>query len=154
MRTVDQLLDHAADHARGVLVGVPGAELMPTWLIQETGRTVIVGTPWQDDIQKDYYVAILREMLKKLDVVSYSFMSEAWQAHETCNNPSRLMPRDRPDRVEVVIINAFDRKGGKMRTYQTKRGPDGAVAELTLEGEAYDHLEGRMHNLFAPEDSH
>ena len=154
MMTVDEMLDRAADHARTVLVGKPGAELIPTWLIQETGRTVIVGTPWGGDDEKNFYLAILRGMLKKLDVVSYSFMSEAWMAHEDPKHPTGLMPREREDRQEVVIINAFDRKGGKMRAYEMKRGADGAVVDLVKQGEDYDRLGGRMHNLFEPEDSH
>ena len=33
------------------------------------------------------------------------------------------MPRDREDRREVVIVNAFNRKGGKMRDLRDQARP-------------------------------
>lgn len=148
MLTVDELLDHAADHARKVLIGQPDAEMIPTWLIQAKDQTYVIGTPWRGDRHKELVIFMMRDMLKYRKALSYSFISEAWVATEDPKHPIGLMPRDREDRREVVIINAFDRKGGKMRVYEMKRGPDGRVSDLVLEKTDMTQLAGRLHNLF------
>ena len=149
MLNVDQLLDHAADHARTVLVGKPKAELIPTWILQGKDEITFVGTPWGDDVEKELTVIAIRAMLEVRQAQSYSFMSEAWKAHESIDHPIGLMPRDRVDRIEVVIVNAFDRQGGKMRCYEIRRGPDGVVTELVLDPQGdMDRFEGRLYNLF------
>lgn len=150
MLNVDELLDHAVEHARKVLVGKPKAALMPTWLIQVKDQTMILGTPWDGDNDKDIVITAMRMLMKLRDVQSYSFMSEAWKATESLDNPIGLMPRDREDKVEVLIINACDRKGGKIRFYEIKRGPDAVVTDLVLDIHGDDdRFSGRLYNLLA-----
>jgi hypothetical protein len=150
--TIDELLDHALEHARAVLIDKPDAQLIPTWLIQAKDRTTIVGTPWNGDDDKDIMLLVIRMMLKKEQAQSYSFMSEAWMATEDLNHPIGLQPREREDRKEAIIMNAFDRKGGKMRIYDIQRGDNGQVNDLVLQQTEADHFSGRMFNLFR--DSH
>ena len=150
MLNVDELLDHAADHARNVLVGKPQAELTPTWLIQTKTKTMLIGTPWHGDGDKETIITAMRMLMKLHDAQSYSFMSEAWKAVEDINHPTGLMPRDREDKVEILIINACDRKGGKIRFYEIKRGPNAVVTDLVLDIHSDgDRFSGRLYNLLA-----
>jgi hypothetical protein len=65
-----------------------------------------------------------------------------------------IEPRLSDKRREVVIINAFTRERGRVRTYEIKRGPDAVVTELAPEphDDAISYS-GRLHNLFQSEDS-
>ncbi len=150
MLNVDELLDHAVEHARKVLVGKPKAALMPTWLIQVKDQTMILGTPWDGDNDKDIVITAMRMLMKLRDVQSYSFMSEAWKAIESLDHPTGLMPSQREDKVEIVLINACDRNGAKVRSYEIKRGPDAVITDLVLDKQgSEDHFSGRLFNLLA-----
>jgi hypothetical protein len=151
--TINELLDKAIEHARATLIDKPDAQLIPTWLIQAKDRTTVVGTPWDGDDDKRIMLFAIRMMLKKEKAQSYSFMSEAWMATEDLKHPIGLQPREREDRKEAVIMNAFDRDGGgKMRIYDIQRGDNGRVSDLVLQQTEADHFSGRMFNLFR--DSH
>lgn len=153
--TIDEMLDHALEHARTVLVGQPGAEMIPTWLIQAKDQSTVVGTPWRNDQEKELCIFALRQMLKRDKAESYSFISEAWCASEDVKHPIGLQPRDREDRKEVVIMNAFDRQGGKMRIYDIQRDGKGVVSDIVAGPDTHlDRFEGRLYNLFKDEDSH
>jgi hypothetical protein len=153
--TINELLDVGAEHARQILIGKEGAEMMPTWHIQtpEGEPDLIAATPWGGDKEKQILVFAIRQLLRDKKAESYSFMSEAWSATEDANHPNPLMPRDREDKREVVIINAYDRLGfGAMRVYEIKRGDDGVVTELVMDP-PLDGFTGRLANLFVDEDS-
>ena len=150
MLNVDELLDSSFKHARETLVGKPEAELLPSWLLQTKNEVMLVATPWHGDKDKDTVISVMRMMMKLHGVQSYSFMSEAWKATESLNHPIGLMPRDREDKVEVLIINACDLKGAKIRFYEIKRGADAVVTDLVLnEHGEEDRFSGRMFNLLA-----
>jgi hypothetical protein len=146
--TLDELIEDARRHAVNILVGKPDAALMPTWLIQSPKGVTVVGTPWHGDVEKDMIAYAIRLMLKKEHATSYSFMSEAWTLTQALDEPY-IEPRLSDKRREVVIISAFTREQGRVRTYEIKRGPDAVVTELTPE--KHDdtmHFSGRLHNLF------
>jgi hypothetical protein len=150
--TIDELLDSGVKQANHVLVGKPGAELMPAFVIQFKDRPpAMIGTPWNGEDEKYAVVEAIRALLKayREHVVSYLFWSEAWQAYEDSNHPTGLRPSDRQDRKEVVIINAFDHKGGKMLSLEIMRGPDGVVTGLVANDKENNitALGGRLHNL-------
>ena len=150
--SIDQLIQSGIDQAKAVLVGKKDAELMPTFVIQFKDRApAIIGAPWSGDDEKAVMTETMRLMLKiyRSSVTSYLFWSEAWMATEDLKHPIGLMPRDRMDRKEVVIINAFDHEGGKMTTLEIERGPDGVVTGLAKLKDAgdYDKLGGRLYNL-------
>jgi len=153
--TINELLDKAIEHARRVLIGEEGASMIPTWHIQtpEGEPDIIAGTPWGGDDEREFVILAMRRLLRDQKAESYSFMSEAWVATEDVKHPIGLMPRDREDRREAVIVNAYDRLGfGAMRTYEMKRNDKGVVTDLVME-EPVKGFFGRLANLFK-EDSH
>jgi hypothetical protein len=154
--TINELLDKGAEHARNVLIGEEGAAMIPTWYLQtpEGDPDVIVGTPWNGDDDKEIMIVIMRQMLRYERAESYSFISEAWVATEDARHPTGLMPCEREDKREVVIINAHDRLGfGTMRVYEVKRNDKGIVTDLVMDP-PLEGFEGRLANLFKDEDSH
>jgi hypothetical protein len=154
--TINELLDQGAEHARHVLIGEEGAAMIPTWHLQtpEGDPDIIVATPWNGDDEKEFMIFAMRRMLRDKKAESYSFVSEAWVAIEDARHPIGLMPREREDRREVVIINAYDRLGfGTMRVYEMKRNDKGVVTDLVMDP-PMEGFEGRLANLFKDEDSH
>jgi hypothetical protein len=111
----------------------------------------VVGTPFDGDLSKDFVAAAIRQMLKAEKAISYSFLSEAWMAHESADHPIGLAPSDRMDRREIVMINAADRKESKFRSWEIIRGPDGVITELKANAlpNDFDRFEGRFINLLA-----
>ena len=152
--TVDQLLNIALNGARAHLIGQPDASLMAAFMIQYKDQPpVILGAPWSCEEEKQMALSLIRFILNKDPTIhSYSFISEAWVAEENAKHPIGLMPSQREDKREVVIISAFDRQGGETRVYVIERGPDGRVSDLVLD--PHTVFEGRVHNLFANKDSH
>ena len=147
--TIDELLDKAIAHSRDILIGKAGAELMPTWLVQLKDRpAMVLATPWDGEDEKSRVIFAIRMLLKNPEVLSYSFLSEAWIAFEDARHPTGLMPSQREDKREVVIINAFDRQSGQMRIYEIKRDRKGRVSDLVKDPEGIDRFEGRLFNLF------
>ena len=152
--TLEALASHGLEHAKRVLIGKPGAQLIPTFHIQFTNRPpAIMATPWSDDREKMAVVASIRAAITYFRpfVDSYSFMSEAWIAtQDHAPRPGERPPSEREDRREAVIITAFNKDTGFVRAYEIKRGPDACVTELTPEKEAAkrDRFEGRLYNLF------
>ena len=150
--TIDQLIQSGIDQARRVLIGVKDAELLPCFVVQFKDRPpAIVATPWHGDDEKIAATEAMRTMLKvyRHSVHSYMFWSEAWRAHEDMKHPIGLAPRDREDREEVVIINAFDHKGGKMVSLLIERDDKGVVTDLVKDKHDgdYERFEGRLYNL-------
>lgn len=155
--SIEKLAEFALDHATFVLVGKAGAQLIPTFHIQFLNRPpVIMATPWRDDREKMATVRAVRSAIKQFRPIvdSYSFTSEAWIAVQNhAPRASDLMPSEREDRREAVIITCFNKDDGFLRAYEIKRGPDARVTELTPEREPgrFDRIEGRLYNLFDDE---
>ena len=150
--TIDQLIQSGVDHARRVLIGQPGVQLTPSFVVQFKDRApAFIETPWSSDDEKIAATEAMRIVFKRYrqSVHSYLFWSEAWRAHEDMKHPIGLAPRDREDREEVVMINAFDHKGGKMTSLIIERDDKGVVIDLIRDKDVddCDRFEGRLYNL-------
>ena len=138
---LDDLIKLALDHAKLVLIGL-GEDLMSSFVIVYSGEIHVIQTPWQDDDEKTAAVAYIRkEMTKHGGALAYSYVSEAWMSKLTMpeaarvpgldNVPSELLPRNRADRVEVVIAvaeNGFETKHASWTMVRDKSS--GAVVDL------------------------
>jgi hypothetical protein len=155
--TLDQMVDNAVKHAHSVLMGAKEAMITPAFHIQFNDRApTLIATPWANDEEKRAVTYSMRAILKKFrdHVVSYSFISEAWMADydKDALKSDYPMPRDRPDRRECVIINAFDHKEGRFKVLTIERDAEGRVTKLVPDpDDQYEGLEGDLHNLL---DSH
>lgn len=154
--SLEALNTFALEHAKGVLIGKAGAQLIPTFHIQFVNRPpVIMATPWTSDREKMAAIAAIRSAITQFRPIvdSYSFMSEAWIAVQHHKPRSTdLMPSQRENRKEVVIITCFNKDTGFLRAYEIQRGADARITELTPQGDhEFDHIEGRLYNLFDDE---
>jgi hypothetical protein len=156
--SLDQMVQRMVDQAHSVLVGTTDGAVQPFFHIQFNNRAPsIIVTPWTNDDEKHAATYAMRAVLQKFrdHVVSYAFMSEAWMASydNEALKGDYPMPRDRPDRREVVIINAFDHKDYRFKVLFIERDAKGKVVRLTPDDrDEYTGLEGNLHNLLG-EDS-
>ena len=130
---LSDLLKLAGDHARTVLVKAKQPSLMPTWLLlNQSANVMMVGTPWEDDDDKARARKLMRAHMRKLGVIAYSFVTEAWAAtvepHEvdaerkTLFDPMRG-PVHRADREEIVLACAATPTQIKWRQWRIVREP-------------------------------
>ena len=130
-----KLVDLAGAHARIVMIDLQ-QDLMPTWvMVDKRGKVNIVGTPWENDQEKILAEKRVKAWMRDHDIVRYSFVLEAWQAVLPAGvDPDNLSesdrPRNRADRVEVVVACATDDAKAEWRTWKTIRNETGRVIDL------------------------
>jgi hypothetical protein len=150
MKTLDQMIDQAHAHARRVLVGSATEQIQPFFHIQFKGRPdAIIPAPFSDERQKSAFIYALRMAFKEFGsiVVNYMTVSEAWMAREDGDHPTGLMPSEREDKKEVVMVSAGDHKGGTMKMWEIVRDDQGRVTDLIEDKRLPDRFGGRMFNL-------
>ena len=154
--SLEELIELGRKHAERVLIGKPGAQLPPTFHIQFTNRPpAVMAVRWRDEREKRMCFAAIRAALKDFrpTIVNYAFMSEAWLATQDHRpRAGDLLPSEREDRQEAVVITACDHDGGTLRAFEIKRGPDAAVTELTPRTEPGSDFEGRMFNMLQDDE--
>jgi hypothetical protein len=156
MMTLEQMIEAAHQHARHVLVGSATAQIEPFFHIQFKSRPdAIIAAPWTDERHKAASLYAVRFMLKvhRHDVVNYFVLSEAWVAAQ--DHPPRdgdLMPSEREDKKEVVVVSAGDHEGARMKVWEIVRDDRGRVTNLVEPRKLPDHWEGRMFDLLNSED--
>lgn len=152
MTTTTEMRDFALKHAKLVLIGNPGAELMPIWdLVDRTGEHHIFATPFFGEESKDAVAAFVKQKMREIGAVGYSHVSEAWAAFTTPDEwrDDKRPASKRDNRIEVVMIMAAARGSETaMTSYEIVRGPDAVVTELKLvdQGEG-GTISGRFANL-------
>lgn len=154
--SLEEIIELGRKHAERVLIGKPGAQLLPTFHIQFTNRApMVMAVRWRDEREKRMSFAVLRGVLREVrqTVVNYSFMSEAWLATQDHRpRAGDLLPSEREDRQEAVVITACDHDGGTLRAFEIKRGPDARVTELTPDASPRGPFEGRIFNMLKDDD--
>lgn len=148
---VQGMIDAARQHAERVLVGDKGAELMPVWcVLTKTGQSAIIATPFFGEESKGQIAEAMRDFMRRVGAVRYTMASEAWLA--SGKSPDGRPPKDRDDRIEVVMICGCGKGESQMRTFEIIRDwQTGVVTELKpMEGDL-DVVSGRFSGLL--EDS-
>jgi hypothetical protein len=140
-----KLVELAEKQARTVLVDMQHS-LMPTWvLIDAKNRISVIGTPWQNDMEKEFYGKSLRQEMRKRKVVAYSFVTEAWKATVPPDaDLTKVRASERPDKQEVVMALASDGQDQEWRTWEIKRDWHERVTDLVLLPEMPGTPEGWM----------
>jgi hypothetical protein len=149
--SLDRLIAYGHAHAQRVLIGQPGAQLMPFFHIQFKNRPdAILAAQWNNDAEKSAFIGALRSALQALrgDIVSYSFLTEAWVATQA--RPWRagdLRPSKRESRTECVIVNACDGLNSRFGMWEIIRDAEGRVTDLVEQPQSGCQLQGRLVNL-------
>jgi hypothetical protein len=143
--TARQLVDFASGLVE-FMIETQGEVSAMYHLIDAKGRHHIV-TPLP--LPKDIMVALMRQQMMKLDVVSYIFMDEAWvvdASPDEAEEALRIGATNHPKRREVVVLIAEDDKGeicGSRAILRDGRKP--RLGPLVLN--EYSQSSGRMVGL-------
>lgn len=154
MKSLDQMIEGMHEHARATLIGHNDEQLLPFFHIQFKDREdAVIPAPFQDERQKSAFIQAIRASLNifKPSVVNYAFVTEAWVAqYDHKPGEKDLMPSEREDRRECVIVSAGDRDGAQMKMWEIVRDDQARVTDLVEDHNMMaDHFEGSLHNLMA-----
>jgi hypothetical protein len=113
-------------------------------IVTRGGVHLILDAPDRD---KDISALKIRVLLKLVDAVLYAFCDEAWMAKYDKPEPD-VMPSERADRVEIVMIQAESEREGEL-TAQRKivRNELGRPMLAPLEIHRWDNAMGRLVGL-------
>jgi hypothetical protein len=138
------LIDIAEALARKALIGVPGGQLPPLWLLQRDGEdtATIIESPWENDRVKFAVLNDMRSLMRKNSVSAYAFVSEAWIAGPDTN----VLPRDSDTRVEIVHAVVADGKSKTSKAWSIIRNDDGVCVELKFWAQ-FDGASGHIAEL-------
>jgi hypothetical protein len=136
MDTITKLLDLAEQQARLTLT-VLRQDLMPSWvIITGSGEARIIGTPWNNEAEKEATGMYIRAQLRKTNAQAYSFVTEAWMAEAPQDwdpgtpLPDKDRPAERADRKEVVIACATDGQRTQWRQWCIVRDWNEQIRQL------------------------
>jgi hypothetical protein len=126
--------------------------------ITATGETMILPGLDRD---KDLSVAMTKAWMQLNDVDRYVFMDEAWMIDDRrgqigldIEKAKREGIRNHPDRREIVMFSAENRRGESLTARRFILRPDVGKPTLAplLIDEVFDHSEGRMVGLLNREN--
>ena len=132
------------------------SDLMPSWLlVNSRAEIAILGTPWSDEREKQLARNFLRLKMRELNVVAYSFITEAWTATAPKSwqpesgeaMPEKEQPRNRADRQEIVIAFATDGKTKAWRQWDIQRDWHEQVVALKETDAKEAEIQSWMANL-------
>lgn len=155
--SLDTLLTVAEHHARATLIGGKDEMIPITHLVRSDGQEAVVGTPWQNDHEKEMTLNILANLMRESHVIRYMVMCEAWMRNATADEVAGYKPgdplpnidpiRDHPDRMEIVIACAVERGDKRVRVWETKRDKHGQCVDLVEITNRADGWEGQWASL-------
>jgi hypothetical protein len=132
--TLEELLQHGAEHARNTLVGRADEMTPIAHLVRADGADIILGTPWRDATDKEITMKVLAHLMREGNVIRYMVLNEAWVTKAPkgakLDDPPSVMPSDDPDRKEIVVAAAVERGRRIVRMWETKRDASGACVDL------------------------
>jgi hypothetical protein len=131
MTKLDLLLQQAEVSVRSALIGTR-EQLRPLFhMIHANGQESLTSVPWRDEGEKETTLALVRALMRAGDVVAYSILNEAWSATPAegreSGEPLPTAPNEGPDRLEVVIAAAYNRRRRKAATWRIERDADGRL---------------------------
>jgi hypothetical protein len=148
--TLQDLIKVAGMHARAVMIEL-NQGLMPTWLYWGETGAIIMGTPWDSEIEKKVMAMAVRRAMLKDNATAYSMVTEAWVASAPKGwNPETDTPiraSEQPNRREVVIAFATDGETTEWKRWAIKRDALEMVTDLEEEPFDYEKINSWMTRL-------
>lgn len=105
--------------------------MMPLWVVETKHEgTLVMLTPWQDEAGKEASVEIIKKIMRAKGAERYIFVTEAW---EVCPQDGQI-PKSKqlgaslashPDRREILLLTAEDRKHQLLRRFYILRPEHG-----------------------------
>lgn len=135
LMTIDEMIETAEQHARTVLINEEGAQLSPAFLMESEEERIIVVTPWSNKEERNRSLNVIQLAMKIKKIKQYSVVSESWMATETKGFETGLMPSQRQDRKEVVVIVAVTKIEKKSVMFDIERNDKAIIIDLIKEKE-------------------
>jgi len=133
--TLEELIKLSEGHAHRILLEDREKDMVPLWhIVTPDGKPdLIIMTPWDGDFAKKLAVAKIKEIAHEHKAIAVGFVTECWMldipakdAHKPYERPSQS-----PNRIEAVMILAYDKKRTIGKGLQTIRDkPGGRIISL------------------------
>jgi hypothetical protein len=130
------LLDEVEALARKTLIGAPPTTMLERFCIIENaaGQRAVLECAWNGADERRRMLRALKLTMRDVGAVAYCIASKAWTASYPKETMSPdVMPADRPDRKEVVIAVAANRRTHEFKSWAIVRDQQGSVIELPLQ---------------------
>jgi hypothetical protein len=121
-----------------------------------SGERFIYLCPWRNEAEKSALLMVLRDQFQRTGVKRYVLASETWMAQQDGTtqpgDPGFQMPRDRPDRIEALMVVGVDPEAGEVLQYHAEIIAKGRRRKLKpRESAPYaGGFSGRMVELLGP----
>lgn len=114
-----------------------GALFMTTWLIEDK-YDIRIMLAFAPDVSKQIMLEKMRQIAKEKDIVRYAVELEAWSAVSMDDNPDLRRPKERPDRMETLVIMGEDRQNNRSCTMiEIERKGDKAYLGEPIETDSF-----------------
>jgi hypothetical protein len=130
--TLDDMLEAAEKWVREMLINRPGVQIPPTFMLITKSECKVISMPWENSKQRSIALSLIQLMMKHKNVISYSVVSEAWKASEPKDPRKRsgLMPSQRQDKKEIIMIVAVNKIENKSIEFDIVRNDEAVVINL------------------------
>jgi hypothetical protein len=110
----------------------------------------IIPTPWNNDFEKQIYIAAMRMLIAERKIEAYSFFTEAWLAtvgkHQ--KELEGIPPSERSDRKDILMVISRHRDGDHCMTQYNVDYDETGKVTLGPAHHVKEEIEGLMGNLF------
>ena len=143
------LLEMAEVIARRQLILRPAGAMLERICIMEFegGDHAVVECPWSSQRERRATLYALRKTMHEMKARAYCVVSEAWVATYPAGDAIKVMPRDRPDRQEVVTACAVNGMGHEFKAWDIVRDDLGRVIHLPPQKIPYGDTTGDLTEL-------
>jgi hypothetical protein len=129
-------MDLAQQQATTVMVGLHQDLLGVFVIVKPDGNMEVIGAPWKSPREKLIILIAIKEHLRRLNAVAFSFVGEAWTATNPPDNPLDMTPasqRPADQRKEIVMSFASDRRTKLRQFFDIIRDAEGRCIDLLPE---------------------
>lgn len=128
MGTLRSLVDQASGYAE--VLFDPDDAMMPHFVAQEAGGAVTIAALGMGGADLDLMRKAMALKFERDGFRRWVFFSEGWMV-EANGQPRRGDPQDDPERIEVILFDAFDVAGNRrLRARRQILRPDGQLARV------------------------
>lgn len=87
-------------------------DVLPTWMIiDESGNSQVIGTPWENDFQKREAALTIAKMVFESKAQTVIFIADVWTRNLPKNAPeeeTRKRPSQQLDAIEAIVAQCWN----------------------------------------------
>lgn len=129
--TADRVIAAARRIVEAILIGHPGASVMPVFSLYTRDGDFEVMMPRDfSDAGKTAVAASVRRRAKETHAIAVSFMCESWMIKTSLDDPLDVMPAQSDKRIEVVQFSLETANDMRSAAWEIVRDGNGVVTAL------------------------